>query len=83
MGTEGSSQGGKAAGRDADHSLPSSAEIKNDGAIHSLPIRLHGAVLNQLSTGAKLSLPLLFLIGIHTTTGVWPRMGAQWNPEWP
>jgi hypothetical protein len=33
-------------GREADHSLSSSAEVKNDGAIPPLPIRLHGAVMN-------------------------------------
>jgi hypothetical protein len=32
--------------READHSPPSSAEIKNGGAIPPLPIRLHGLVLN-------------------------------------
>jgi hypothetical protein len=37
MGTGGGfSPGGKAAGGEADHSPPSSAEVKNGGAIHSL-----------------------------------------------
>jgi hypothetical protein len=31
---------------EADHSPPFSAEVKNGGAIPSLPIRLHGRVLN-------------------------------------
>jgi hypothetical protein len=35
----------KRVGREGDHS-PSSAEIKNGGAIPSLPIRLYGTVLN-------------------------------------
>jgi hypothetical protein len=38
--------------RETDHSLPSSAEVKNVGAIPQLPIRPHGVVLNYLSTGA-------------------------------
>jgi hypothetical protein len=36
----------KATGREADHPLPSSAEVKNGGAIPPFLIRLHGAVLN-------------------------------------
>jgi hypothetical protein len=38
--------GGKAAEREADNSPAPSAEVKNDGAIPPLPIRLHGVVLN-------------------------------------
>jgi hypothetical protein len=34
--------------READHSPPSSAEVKNSGAMPSLHIRLHGVVLNSL-----------------------------------
>jgi hypothetical protein len=49
MGTGGFSRGAKRQGREADHSLPSSAEVKNGGAIPLLPIRLHGVVLNYLS----------------------------------
>jgi hypothetical protein len=37
----------KRQGREADHSLPSSAEVKNDGA--PSPICLHGVVLNYLT----------------------------------
>jgi hypothetical protein len=44
----------KRLGREADHSRPSSAEVKNGGAIPPLPIRLHGVVLNWLSTGTTL-----------------------------
>jgi hypothetical protein len=36
----------KRPGRDANYSSPSSAEVKNGGAIALLPIRLHGVVLN-------------------------------------
>jgi hypothetical protein len=32
--------------READHSPPSSAEVKNGGAIPPLPVRLHGVVLH-------------------------------------
>jgi hypothetical protein len=44
------SQGVKRPGRGADHSppSPSSAQVKNGGAIPPLPIRLHGLVLNYL-----------------------------------
>jgi hypothetical protein len=38
--------GAKQQGRVADHSLPSSAKVKNGGAIPPLSIRLHGVVLN-------------------------------------
>jgi hypothetical protein len=41
MGTGDSFPGGK-----ADHSPPSSAEVKNGGALTPLPIRPHGLVLN-------------------------------------
>jgi hypothetical protein len=40
------SPGVKRPGREADHSPPSSAEVKNGGAIPPLPIHLHGMVLN-------------------------------------
>jgi hypothetical protein len=36
----------KRLGREADKSLPSSAEVKNGGAIPPTPTRLHGVVLN-------------------------------------
>jgi hypothetical protein len=39
VGTEGTFPGSKVAGREADHSPPSSAELKNDGAIP--PLALH------------------------------------------
>jgi hypothetical protein len=40
------SWGVKQPGHEADHSSPSSAEVKNDGAIPPLPICLHGIVMN-------------------------------------
>jgi hypothetical protein len=55
IGTSGCLPGGKAAG--ADHSLPSSAEVKNARSYTStFPIRLHGVVLKntrgQLCSGS-------------------------------
>jgi hypothetical protein len=44
--TAGLSPGVKALGRDADSSSPSSAEVKNGGAIPSFPHTFHGMVLN-------------------------------------
>jgi hypothetical protein len=41
--------GVEAAGHEAHNSSPSGAEVKIDGAIPPLPIRLYGAVLNELS----------------------------------
>jgi hypothetical protein len=54
MGTRGSFSGVKRLGREADHSLPSSAEVKEcvELYLHS-PIRLHGVVLSQ-RTGTTL-----------------------------
>jgi hypothetical protein len=47
VGTGGSFSGGKAAGREADHSLPSSAGIKNAWSYTSTsPIHLHDVVLS-------------------------------------
>jgi hypothetical protein len=47
MGTRGSFPGGKWSGREADHSTPSSAEVKEyvELYLHS-PVRLHGVVLS-------------------------------------
>jgi hypothetical protein len=55
MGTGGSFPGVKRPGREANHSPATSAEVKKnvDLYIH-YPIRLHGVVLNQLSTGTTL-----------------------------
>jgi hypothetical protein len=56
MGTPAFSAGVKRPGREADHSLPTSAKVKKMWIylyIHS-PIRLHGAVLNSLNTGTTL-----------------------------
>jgi hypothetical protein len=49
--------GVKRPGRETDHSPPSSAEVKNGGAIPPLPLRLHGVVLNFLNS--ETALPLL------------------------
>jgi hypothetical protein len=46
MGTGALSQGKKRPGRKADHSPPSCTEVKNDGAISPLPIRLYGVMIN-------------------------------------
>jgi hypothetical protein len=40
------SPGVKRPGREPHHSPPSIAEVKNGGAIHPLPLCLHGEVLN-------------------------------------
>jgi hypothetical protein len=40
------SPGVKRQRREAEHSPPFSAEVKNGGAIRSLPLRVHGVVLN-------------------------------------
>jgi hypothetical protein len=56
MGTRGSSLGVKRPGREADHSPPSSAKVKEcmELYLHS-PIRLHGVVLGlKISTGTLL-----------------------------
>jgi hypothetical protein len=46
----------KRSGREADHSTPTSAEVKKMWIYTSTPppIRLHGVVLNSLSTGTTL-----------------------------
>jgi len=47
MGTRGSFPGGKAAGFDADHTPPSSAEAKNVSSYTSAPpVRLHGVAMS-------------------------------------
>jgi hypothetical protein len=47
--------------REVDHSPPTSAEVKKIWIYTSTPIRLHGVVLNYLSTGTTLPLPLYSL----------------------
>jgi hypothetical protein len=42
--------GVKRIGREADHSLPSTAELKNSGAILPLQIRHHVVMLNELNS---------------------------------
>jgi hypothetical protein len=51
MDTQGSLPGVQRPGREADHSPPSSAEVKKSGVIPPLPIRLHDVMLNSLNTG--------------------------------
>jgi hypothetical protein len=43
----------KRSGRDADHSPPHTAAVKNGGAPPTLPIRFHCVMLNWLSTGGN------------------------------
>jgi hypothetical protein len=54
--------GVKQLGHEADHSPPSSAEVKNEWIYTSTPSHLHGMVLSSKkknkSTGTTLSLPL-------------------------
>jgi hypothetical protein len=55
------SSGVQRPGREADHSLPSSAEVKNAWSYTSTPpLRLHGVVLNK-SIGKTIPLPLLHM----------------------
>jgi hypothetical protein len=53
MGTGDSPAVSKRSGCEAYHSLQSSAEVKNGGAIPPLPIHLYGVGLNKLSTGTS------------------------------
>jgi hypothetical protein len=56
-GYRGFSPGVKRLKREADHSPPTSAEVKkNVGLYIQSTVRLHGVVLNQLSTGTALTL---------------------------
>jgi hypothetical protein len=54
MGTGALSQRVKRPGREADHTPPTSAEVKNVDLYIRSPIRLHGIVLNYLSTETTL-----------------------------
>jgi hypothetical protein len=65
--TEGSFPGVKRPGREADHSPPSSADVKNGGALHS-PIRLLDIVLNKLCTETTLPLYINSLILMSDVT---------------
>jgi hypothetical protein len=51
MGTGGSFPDIKRLGREADHSPPTNAEVKKIWIYIHSPIRLHGVVVNELSTG--------------------------------
>jgi hypothetical protein len=60
MCTGGSFQGVKRPGREADYSPPTNGEVKKIWIYTSTPpIRLHGVVLNWLSTDTTLPLPTL------------------------
>jgi hypothetical protein len=48
MGTGALSMEEKLQGRKSDHSPPSTDDVKNNGAIPPLPIRLYGIVLNYI-----------------------------------
>jgi hypothetical protein len=52
----------KRPGPEADHSPPTSAEVKNACVYSSNPVRLHGVVLNLWSTGTTLSVTRLYRI---------------------
>jgi hypothetical protein len=52
------SPGIKRPGLKADHSPPSGAQVKNDGAIHPIPVCLHDVMFHYLSTGTLYNLPL-------------------------
>jgi hypothetical protein len=45
----------KQPGREADHSPPTSAEVKKTWVVHPLLLLLHGVVLNQINTGRNLT----------------------------
>jgi len=56
MGTKGSFPGGKVAGGEADHSLPSIARSKNAWSYTSPPpIRLHSVVLSLIKAQGQLN----------------------------
>jgi hypothetical protein len=61
VGTGGSFPGVKRTGREVDHSPPTSVEVKKMWIYTSTPIRLHGVVLNYLSTGTTLPYHLLHI----------------------
>jgi hypothetical protein len=60
------SPGVKQPRREADHSPPPIAEVKNVGAMSPPPLCLHGVVLNSLSTGTDLPFLALSLEGSYT-----------------
>jgi hypothetical protein len=71
MDTRGSFSWGKAAGREADHSPPSSAEAKNAWSyISTPPIRLHGVVLSK--ERAQGQLYLHFYLRFLLAAGFYP-----------
>jgi hypothetical protein len=81
MGTGGSFPWEKRPGREADHSPPTSAEVKKTLIYTSTLPCLHGVVLNLLSTGTTLPLALPYLI-LPATLWSWCRLSLQqkWEP---
>jgi hypothetical protein len=67
--------------REAHHSPPSTAEVKNGGDIPPLPKRLHSVVLNELSIGENLpsSLRLRQRTICYTHVGLLYTIPAQWT----
>jgi hypothetical protein len=62
MGTRGCDPGVKRPGREADHSPPSSVEVKEWGELYfTPPIRLHGVVLGYKKHRDNFTLPYLTL----------------------
>jgi hypothetical protein len=60
-------------GREADHLLPNSSEVKNTWIYMSTtPIRLHDVVLNQLSIGKNLLIPIYLSMALQPFVGPWP-----------
>jgi hypothetical protein len=53
------SAGGKAAGGEADHSLPFGSEVKNGGAIPPLP---HTSLWHGVQLSTRTTLPYMYLI---------------------
>jgi hypothetical protein len=49
-------------GHEADSLPPTSTKVNNGGAVTSLSHTFHGVVLNEVSTGTSLSLPLWSLV---------------------
>jgi hypothetical protein len=60
MWTDGFSKEVKRSGREADHSPPSTAEVRNGGAMPPLPYTHVHAVLKLFTT--RKNLPLLFIL---------------------
>jgi hypothetical protein len=74
MDTGGSFPGVKRPGREADHSPPSSAEVKNTWSYTSTPpIRLHGVVLSSTQGQLYFYIIIIIIIIIINHTPSWKR----------